>query len=140
MGCPSGWTLMPDELRCIQVTSNMYTGPNAEAHCQTLTIGGHLVRISSSADNTAVSDLALDELGALPGGVWIGLNDQGSEGVHVWYDGGPVDYLNWQSGQPNNSANSDCVSMRQDEDGGWNDEQCPRSLYAVCQTPAIIVQ
>ena len=41
----------------------------------------------------------------------IGLNDKTTEGVYVWSDASPVDFLNWAPGQPSGSGSLDSVQM-----------------------------
>ncbi len=56
---------------------------------------------------------------------WIGLNDRGDENDFSWSDGTPfsnTSYQNWNSGEPNNSFNEDCVSTN--AGAGWNDRRC----------------
>jgi hypothetical protein len=132
---------MPDGERCMRITSGEMSGTDAEEYCQEQGEEGHLVRISSDEENESVAELVWDELGEVPEPeVWIGLNDLSDEGSHIWYDGSGSEYRNWGPGQPNNSGESDCVTLSLiDEDGWdnmWNDEQCPRSdLHGVCQLP-----
>ena len=61
--------------------------------------------------------------------VWIGLNDNDTEGDFVWQDGSPLgSYTNWAPNQPDNGGptgdDEDCVEMGQFNDGLWNDQDC----------------
>ncbi|MCX6257930.1 MAG: choice-of-anchor D domain-containing protein [Bacteroidia bacterium] len=70
----------------------------ANAACQAA--GGHLVTISSTAENNYVTNI--------PGGSkWLGLTDQVTVGVWQWVTGEPVTYTNWNSGEPNNPGAED---------------------------------
>lgn len=72
---------------------------------------------------------------ATSGSVWIGLTDAPyagtKQGDFVWSDGAPVDFTNWQLGQPDNlEVYEDYVAMRV-SDGRWRDQvafQVERSL------------
>ena len=57
-------------------------------------IGGHLVSINDSAEQSWV----YDTFGAPSGtdrSIWIGLTDGAVEGELAWTDGSPVSYTNW---------------------------------------------
>ena len=73
--------------------------------------GGHLVTITSQAENDFVSSQV--------GEIWIGLTDAATEGTFVWENGEPVTYVNWRVDEPNNSGNEDYTEMY--DDGEWND-------------------
>ncbi len=63
---------------------------------------------------------------------WIGLNDRTTEGTYVWSNGGTSTYRNWESGQPNNSGNQDCVEI-DDGNGRWNDDDCGDNNPYICE-------
>ena len=44
--------------------------------------------------------------------VWIGLSDLQLENRFQWSDGTDVTYTNWQTQEPNNLGNEDCVEAR----------------------------
>ncbi|XP_049645423.1 low affinity immunoglobulin epsilon Fc receptor [Suncus etruscus] len=64
---------------------------------------------------------------------WIGLRDLELEGEFIWIDQEPLNYSNWDHGEPNNRMPSeDCVMMR--GSGKWNDAYCLRRLDSwVCE-------
>ena len=51
---------------------------------------------------------------------WIGFTDEVTEGNFVWESNSPISYLNWGSGQPDNSSNEDYGEMWSNV-GTWND-------------------
>ena len=57
--------------------------------------------------------------------MWIGANDIGNEGSFVWAEPpAPVNYTNWDAGQPDNAYGvENCVHMWLG-DGKWNDLPC----------------
>src|SRR3990172_6587865 len=57
-------------------------------------LDGHLVTISSSAENQFVYEM-------LPWS-WLGATDEVSEGTWLWITGEPWEYENWAPGEPNN--------------------------------------
>ena len=112
------------------------TWTNSEAFAQTL--GGHLVTINDAAENTFVYQNF-----AQGRNVWIGYNDQQTEGTFVWASGENPLYTNWRPGQPDNFSTSpvngeDYVHMygsqvvvNQVNLGGlWNDSANDTSVYS----------
>ncbi|PKQ60393.1 hypothetical protein BZG02_19610 [Labilibaculum filiforme] len=75
-------------------------------------VGGHLVTITSQAENDFVDNLV--------DGVWIGLNDAASEGTFVWSNGEAVSFTNWNGVEPNDyGTGEDYTEMY--STGKWND-------------------
>jgi len=118
------------ELSTESLTFDYYTDTlswdDAETECQGF--GGNLVSITSEAINEEV--LAL--VGGADNDVWIGLNDQSTEGTYVWVNGTEADYTNWGYGEPNDyGGGEDCVEMK--SNGEWNDQSCSTEFAFVCQ-------
>ena len=77
---------------------------------------GHLVTITSAAENNFVANLVGGDFRA-----WIGLTDEASEGNFQWVTGEALSYTNWSGGEPNNSSgNEDYVELFASNDS-WND-------------------
>jgi hypothetical protein len=85
------------------------TWTTARTNCANM--GGHLVTITSSGENSFVFN-------TWPSG-WIGFNDEVVEGQWRWVTGEPVTYTNWNSGEPNNAGNEDYAQFV--GGGKWND-------------------
>lgn len=115
-------------------TGNYYglttsAGSWAQAEAEAVALGGHLVSITSAAENAFLVStfLTVPQAQALP--YWIGLNDAASEGQFVWSSGEAVTYTNWASGEPNNVGDDeDYVAIswhfargEQVSPGTWND-------------------
>lgn len=104
------------------------TGADAQSFAQSL--GANLVSIQSQAENDCVLS-SLNNLGYTSNEVvWIGFNDETTEGTFVWYDQAPITYTNWAPGEPNNSGgNEDCVQIYPAgaNPGTWNDLSCTSS-------------
>ncbi|CAD5219524.1 unnamed protein product [Bursaphelenchus okinawaensis] len=101
----------------------------AENFCREL--GAHLVSIRDLAENDFVHKLRKKN------NIWTGLNKvQDTEGSYEWSDGTPVNYLNWDSSQPN-EPEVDCVYMAYNQElkGTWFDYSCHAKLpqYFVCK-------
>lgn len=115
------------------------SGADAQAFAQNL--GANLVSIQSQDENDCIVS-SLVNLGLNTSGdvIWIGYNDEATEGTFVWYDQSPVTYTNWASGEPNNNGgNEDCVQIY--PNGGWNDLPCgignARSIIEVNLCPVM---
>lgn len=65
--------------------------------------GGHLVVISSAAEQRSIEKLIDKAMGREVLPVWIGLTDEEGEGIWKWVNGEPLTYTNWQRYQPTNS-------------------------------------
>ena len=66
----------------------------------------------------------------------LGLNDKGVESEFKWSDGSNVVYTNWDAWNPDDWASSeDCVTVRNYNDGRWNDQNCDNSLAYICKKP-----
>jgi hypothetical protein len=126
--CESGWTMMPDDLRCVMPFADRESWPNAENACNEL--GGNLVRISSAEENGFLYHLFGDLGGSSR--FWTGGNDREDEGTFVWSDGEPLTYTDWRSGEPNDyGSGEDCLVIN---DGGtWNDGTCESEFGYICQ-------
>lgn len=142
-GCPTGWTLLGDEERCVAVFEGPdHTWPEAEVECNDM--GGHLARISSEEDNDTLYALATD----IPDeSIWVGYNERESEGTWAWSDGGPTGYENWREDEPGGgfpTTDEDCVALLHNHitveyAGDWVDENCETAGWVggyACQMPA----
>jgi len=63
-------------------------------------VNGHLVTITSGAENSFV----LDHLKGSDYSPWIGLFNPGRAGNFRWVNSEALDYTNWQAGEPNNAG------------------------------------
>ena len=61
------------------------------------------------------------------------MSDESREGGFIWADGAPVNYINWNDGEPNNAGDEDCVVMWGDNGGVWNDVPCNLRFNAICE-------
>jgi hypothetical protein len=76
-----------------------------------LNMGGHLVTVTTPAENNFIFNL-------WPSG-WIGLSDEAVEGQWRWVTGEPYTWGNWNPGEPNNAGNEDYIQFV--GNGQWND-------------------
>ena len=99
---------------------------DARAACANM--GGHLVTVTTAAENTFIFNL-------WPSG-WIGLTDEVTEGVWRWVTGEAYSYTSWNGGEPNNAGNEDYVQFV--GGGKWNDLPNAVSLPYVLEFEYIV--
>ncbi|XP_012921231.1 low affinity immunoglobulin epsilon Fc receptor [Heterocephalus glaber] len=120
--CPKQWVNF--QQKCYYFGEGPKQWVQARFTCNDLE--GRLVSIHSQEEQDFLTKHANKE------GSWIGLRDLDIEGEFTWMDGSPLDYSNWQSGEPNNAQGEDCVVMQ--GSGQWNDAFCRTWLDAwVCE-------
>ena len=93
-----------------------------------INMGGHLVTVTTAAENSFIS-------GLWPSG-WIGLTDEVTEGVWKWVTGETYSYTSWNGGEPNNSGNEDYIQFV--GAGKWNDLNNNSSLPYVLEFEYIV--
>ena len=65
--------------------------------------GGYLAAVESAAENTFIRD-KMKDAGYNHNSVWIGFNDEESEGNFKWVNGSKSTFTNWSNGQPDNGG------------------------------------
>jgi hypothetical protein len=93
-----------------------------------LNMGGHLVTVTTAAENSFIFNI-------WPSG-WIGLTDEVTEGVWRWVTGETYSYSSWNGGEPNNSGNEDYIQFV--GGGKWNDLNNSSSLPYVLEFEYIV--
>ncbi|XP_060097019.1 pulmonary surfactant-associated protein D-like [Heteronotia binoei] len=101
---------------------------NSRAACSHL--GGQTASPRSADENNALTKIAA-KLGKY---IFLGMNDQETEGAFQHLSGEPMQYSNWATGEPN-SAQEDCIEMY--TDGRWNDKSCSENRLIVCELLSI---
>uniref|UniRef100_K7FW02 C-type lectin domain-containing protein n=1 Tax=Pelodiscus sinensis TaxID=13735 RepID=K7FW02_PELSI len=90
--------------------------------------GGSLSCPRNEAENAALQEVMKKE----SNGAYLGLTDMQTEGKFVYLNGEPVAYTNWNSGEPNDQDNEDCVLIY--DDGKWNDLDCSTAeILIICE-------
>jgi hypothetical protein len=79
--------------------SDTWTASQAQA----LSLGGNLVTINDSAENSWVASTFLS-YGGKSRDLWAGASDAATEGIFKWVNGEPFAYSNWEPGQPDNGG------------------------------------
>jgi hypothetical protein len=103
--------------------------------------GGHLVTISSEAEDDFARDLH-------DGVHWLGASDGFPDtmpgvGTYTWVDQEDWDFTHWEDGQPNafetncpdQGDESDCFEhcAFQTDEGDWNDRSCWHAIASICE-------
>uniref|UniRef100_A0A182NPC8 C-type lectin domain-containing protein n=1 Tax=Anopheles dirus TaxID=7168 RepID=A0A182NPC8_9DIPT len=111
-----------------------------EAWTQCIIKGGRLATPDTAQENEAISS-AIKKAGST-GSHWLAGTDIGIENSWIWITTNvPVGidngYLNWASGEPNNSQGKEnCVVMSSDGTAKWNDVGCDALNNYVCEYAA----
>ncbi len=90
-------------------------------------LGGHLITINDAAENEFLKNVT-------GGSVWLGLSDARSEGSFEWTTGEPLEYTNWNNGEPNDWGNGEDYTQFYDN-GKWNDIDENAQLICVVEIP-----
>lgn len=96
-----------------------------DSEAEAVTLGGHLVTISSAAENEWVWSTFKDRLPG-PGTLWIGFTDQAQEGTWCWANGENAAFVNFQVGQPDDAHNSGIPGDGQDYAHMWINGELPK--------------
>ncbi len=101
-----------------QVFTDVVAWHDAKRRCQTLK--GHLAIVTSKEQNDFITRFVKD---AGLAEAWLGATDEKSEGSWIWVDGTPMDYTNWNAGQPNNKgAGEHYLLLWAAQNGKWADQ------------------
>ncbi|KAB0356294.1 hypothetical protein FD754_000450, partial [Muntiacus muntjak] len=120
--CPEAWIYF--QKKCYYFGEGSKKWLEARYTCENL--HGRLVSIHSPEEQDFLTKRANWR------GSWIGLRDLDIEGEFIWMDNRPLDYSNWQPGEPNDAGlGENCVMML--SSGKWNDAFCGSKLHGwVC--------
>jgi len=88
--------------------------------------GSYLVTIGDSSENTFVNGIATTS-------IWIGANDIKKESFWEWITAENWTFETWDTGQPDNVDNEDCVEMK--STARWQDISCRFNRHFVCEKP-----
>uniref|UniRef100_A0A4X1VP09 Fc epsilon receptor II n=1 Tax=Sus scrofa TaxID=9823 RepID=A0A4X1VP09_PIG len=120
--CPEEWVHF--QRKCYYFGETAKKWIQAKYACSSLQ--GRLVSIHSQEEQDFLTKHAHIR------GSWIGLRDLDIEGEFIWMDEKPLDYSNWQPGEPNDAGQGEhCVMMQ--ASGQWNDAFCGSYLDWVCE-------
>ncbi|XP_038046213.1 lymphocyte antigen 75-like [Patiria miniata] len=116
---------------CYEIVLTYEKWADADTKCKAL--GAELVSIHSDDEQSFMSV----RISVMNQRVWMGLNDQATEGTFVWTDSTNFDYNNWAD--PNAIGSEDCVSMEGHTTsyGLWKARNCDELNYYACKKPSI---
>lgn len=126
----------PDNGHLYQYFSTGLTWAEAKNACATA--GGHLVTLTSAAENTWV----WNNLGAIDRtkNTWLGGTDEVTENVWQWVSGEPFEYANWAPGQPDDWNGADYLIYNpwyfSNYPSKWDDENGSAVLSYICEWDA----
>ncbi|XP_064202686.1 lactose-binding lectin l-2-like [Anguilla rostrata] len=125
--CPDGWKGFND--RCFKHFPQQWDWVQAESFC--VSQGGNLASVHSAEEFQFLKDLC-KAADPQENPFWIGLTDCQKEGTWMWSDGSKVDYQRWNSGEPNNLSDEDCVHSNWSVQKMWNDIPCTYQYRFIC--------
>ncbi|ETN77611.1 lectin C-type domain protein [Necator americanus] len=133
--CGDEWIFVTRLHSCYLAPHQPLPWHEAEHHC--LTEGGHLVSVNSAEESQFVRALANQHNPQFL--TWIGLNRRANLNyTHqpwLWSNGDPVDFTNFQIGEP--SEWGDCVALSSSmESSGWITIDCEYSQFFLCEKSA----
>merc|ERR1712098_358839 len=126
--CPGNWDMAGTG--CYHISSEAMSWPKAKWYCEQR--HGFLAEIKKKYqhDDLLQDFVATAEIGA--SGVWIGLNDRVTEDEFRWANSGEhLEFAQWNSNEPANTENDDCVFMTADHK--WHNHPCLELKPALCQ-------
>lgn len=135
--CPNGFVRHDDS--CYIAAHDLANWPDALVYCEAY--GAHLAYIESSAEQQFVAGYVKNLQGSSTDPdfyYWIGGTDAVSEGEWIWATVvRPVQYTNWNPGEPNNnpdhnSKHQDCMAML-GSNGLWDDGWCETQHNFICE-------
>ncbi len=103
-------------------------GTWAVAEAGAVGMGGHLVGIGSVEEQRFVYGAFSSEVAD----IWVGITDEGEEGVWVWVSGEGVSYTNWAEGEPNSGDSYDYGYMHSGN-GLWYDGHVTHERWGVAE-------
>ena len=127
--CKEGRTFMVGGTSyCLHASNRTF----AEAKKSCATNGATLAMPKTTAAGAALRDAIAAKLAASK--MWIGYNDNASEGEWVWSSGSKASFTAWKPGEPNDFDTENCAELWADT-WKWNDFDCNARLPFVCESP-----
>ncbi|XP_044540869.1 lithostathine-like [Gracilinanus agilis] len=133
--CPEGFAFHGSHCYGLLGVINNETWNSAELLCQ-VHPSGHLVSLLNKAEADFVTTM-IKEYPGVQSPIWIGLHDPNKNRRWRWSSNALFLYQAWETGFPNKSSPSYCVSLSF-ESGfhSWRDEPCEKKYPYVCKFKA----
>ncbi|XP_072010311.1 macrophage mannose receptor 1 isoform X2 [Engystomops pustulosus] len=133
--CPEigGKTWIPFRGHCYLIESS-YTRNWAQSSMECLRNGANLASVEDSIE----SDFLFHHIELLSDRVksfWIGLY-RNVEEKWLWLDSTPMDFVNWNTGEPSDQSDEDCVEVYATK-GTWNNIYCTSYKGYICKKPKV---
>lgn len=119
----------PDTGNCYMRFETALTWDESVALCETLGAEIHLATITDATENARVTSALVPDGGC----AYLGGTDRAVENEFSWITGEPFSFSNFESGEPNNDGEEDCLQMF--SDGQWNDIDCAEQFPCICERP-----
>jgi len=122
------WIVSCTVIKCFEGTcyyqgTEKMTYDDAVVYCRET--GGVLTSIHSSGEDQFLRNTFVNG--------WIGFSDAKVEGVWEWEDGSSVDFLNWESGKPDNSRGIQHSAVLAWDYPAWDDQKGAYPMLPICK-------
>ncbi|XP_056603681.1 C-type mannose receptor 2-like [Triplophysa dalaica] len=125
-----GFICYNDSSKSYIINTSTTTWSEAQSFCRQYHTD--LISVRNQTDNQLIHNIINDPHTS----VWIGLFNDSWE----WSDNTDSAFRYWDSGQPNNYANSeDCTVTHMNKEGKWHDVSCSDSYTFVCHEDELIL-
>jgi cysteine-rich repeat protein len=121
-----GWAVSPSDWHAYKVLWLAVDEAGGREACASLGGGAHLATIESAEEQAIVAPLATTALR-------LGLDDQDLEGTFVWVTGEPVEYQNWDLGEPSPAPGQHANCAYMTVGGPWEVRACEDEVPALCE-------
>lgn len=95
--------------------------------------GGALVVAADAGQAATIARVVRRHLASVD--VWLGVNDEATDGTWVLDGGGAPPYLGFGGSEPNGGAAEGCAVLDTGMAGGWRDVPCDAAYPALCRLP-----
>ncbi|XP_076085298.1 C-type lectin domain family 17, member A-like [Mytilus galloprovincialis] len=129
--CPFGWIRFSSS--CYLFHRSLSTWIDSSTYCRSH--GAHLATVQSGSEKDFINGMIQN----MPGGYWLDGVDDAAEGIWEWASTGQKISINlWYPGEPNQMTSlEDCMDTSAYYNGLWNDEECNKDNFCICEKPHV---